>query len=166
MKVVPVIREDKQKHTIPTLTKGRAKEGFWCSQKCRGQEILNQVQPKSRDNHHKALYALSLRAPERCVAISLKKDRLLRFTRNDNLYRWMRVQDDKKCIELLGTPPNAYVSVMSLEITNTFFTTSFSLMGAKRLSSNNSLLVNAMLFCEEKDSPDLKTVWRFCFSVS
>ncbi|MBM4137325.1 MAG: insulinase family protein, partial [Nitrospira sp.] len=32
---------------------------------------------------------MSLRAPERCVAISMKKTRLLRFTRNDNSYRWI-----------------------------------------------------------------------------
>jgi hypothetical protein len=34
---------------------------------------------------------LSLRAPDRCVAISLEKARLLRFTRNDNLHRWIEV---------------------------------------------------------------------------
>ena len=45
--------------------------------------------PKSSDKKLNRLMCLSLRAPERCVAISLKKMRLLRFTRNDNPYRWI-----------------------------------------------------------------------------
>jgi len=35
------------------------------------------------ENIHKSLYQLSLRAPERCVAISSENTRLLRFARND-----------------------------------------------------------------------------------
>jgi hypothetical protein len=52
--------------------------------------LRNNYKPKSSDNYANALYSLSLRAPEGCVAISLEKARLLRFTRNDNSYRWIR----------------------------------------------------------------------------
>jgi hypothetical protein len=43
-----------------------------------------QVPPKSRYRKRNRFPSLSLRAPERYVAISLKKTGLLRFTRHDN----------------------------------------------------------------------------------
>jgi hypothetical protein len=42
---------------------------------------------QSSDKVLKALSTLSLRAPEGCVAISVRKERLLHFTRNDIFYR-------------------------------------------------------------------------------
>lgn len=60
--------------------------------------LLNNKRTESSDNYVKMLTCLSLRAPEEpalseakgCVAILLEKTRLLRFTRNDNSYRWIR----------------------------------------------------------------------------
>lgn len=52
--------------------------------------LLNNKRTESSDNYVKMLTCLSLRAPEGCEAISLEKTRLLRFTRNDNSYRWIR----------------------------------------------------------------------------
>ncbi len=60
--------------------------------------LLNNKRTESSDNYVKMLTCLSLRASEEpalseakgCVAISLEKTRLLRFTRNDNSYRWIR----------------------------------------------------------------------------
>jgi hypothetical protein len=48
---------------------------------------ITQIQRKN----HKRLMHRSLRAPERCAAISPVTVRLLRFTRNDNSYRWIWV---------------------------------------------------------------------------
>jgi hypothetical protein len=44
---------------------------------------------RSIDKRLNCSMCLSLRAPERCVAIYSGKMRLLRFTRNDNLYCWI-----------------------------------------------------------------------------
>ena len=51
--------------------------------------MKNKRIPKSSGKHHKCLMDRSLRAPERCAAISSATARLLRFTRNDNFYRWI-----------------------------------------------------------------------------
>jgi hypothetical protein len=52
------------------------------------------IDPKSSDNYYKYRLRLSLRAPDGCVAISSEKARLLRFTRNDNSYSWIWVDDN------------------------------------------------------------------------
>jgi hypothetical protein len=57
-------------------------------------DLKNYLLPKSSDNYCKYRLRLSLRAPEGCVAISSKKVRLLRFTRNDNSYSWTWVLMD------------------------------------------------------------------------
>jgi len=51
----------------------------------------NSINPKSSDNNSKRVTCLSLRAPKGCVAISLEKTRLLRFTRNDISHSWIWV---------------------------------------------------------------------------
>jgi hypothetical protein len=56
---------------------------------------FNLYSPKSSDKNHKRLIHMSLRAPGRCAALSSLKARLLRFTRNDDAYRWF--WDSQNC---------------------------------------------------------------------
>jgi len=51
--------------------------------------MTNKSNTKFSDKYLNHLVSMSLRAPEKCVAISHEKTRLFRYTRNDNSYRWM-----------------------------------------------------------------------------